>query len=88
MPVPLLSDLHQPLLQPLSEQAATVLQTVTNSWLQRRGHLAPPGMHLLPAILSYLQQYYTHTQGAACVCRFLDKAAEAGLSGLFLSAGL
>ncbi|DBB03464.1 TPA: hypothetical protein ACH3X3_010818 [Trebouxia sp. C0006] len=26
-----------------SDQATTVLQTVTNSWLQRRGHLAPPG---------------------------------------------
>ncbi|DBA68731.1 TPA: hypothetical protein ACH3X2_013428 [Trebouxia sp. C0005] len=30
--------------QSLSDQAATALQTVTNSWLQRRGHLAPPGV--------------------------------------------
>lgn len=30
-------------MQSHSDQATTVLQTVTKSWLQRRGHLAPPG---------------------------------------------
>ena len=60
------------------------MHTVTNSWLQRRGHVAPLGKHALElAICSFQLCLYI----AGVAYRLPYKAAEAGLPGMLFSAG-